>query len=109
MDAASAPRLLHEIFAATAQQHASRIAVDVTPGIGRPLRQTRTYQELQRDAAAVASALLAARGERTVAILLSLVTREKNADLAFDEMQQRILLGPVQPTTSEPARAKSAA
>ena len=44
-----------------------------------------------------------------VAILLSLVTREKNADLAFDEMQQRILLGPVQPTTSEPARAKSAA
>ena len=71
MDAASAPRLLHEIFAATAQQHASRIAVDVTPGIGRPLRQTRTYQELQRDAAAVASALLAARGERTVAILLS--------------------------------------
>ncbi|TWC06743.1 cation/acetate symporter [Bradyrhizobium macuxiense] len=44
-----------------------------------------------------------------VAILLSLVTREKNANLAFDEMQRRILLGPVPPTTSEPARAKSAA
>ncbi len=44
-----------------------------------------------------------------VAILLSLVTREKNANLAFDEMQRRILLGPVQPTTSESARAKSAA
>ncbi|MES5484639.1 cation acetate symporter [Bradyrhizobium sp. INPA03-11B] len=44
-----------------------------------------------------------------VAILLSLVTREKNANLAFDEMQRRILLGPVPPTTSEPAQAKSAA
>jgi cation/acetate symporter len=29
-----------------------------------------------------------------VAIVLSLVTREKNADLTFDEMQRRILLGP---------------
>ncbi|MGY3698435.1 cation/acetate symporter [Bradyrhizobium sp. USDA 3240] len=44
-----------------------------------------------------------------VAILLSLVTREKNADRAFDEMQRRILLGPVQPNTDEPVRAKSAA
>lgn len=44
-----------------------------------------------------------------VAILLSLVTREKNADLAFDEMQQRILLGPVQPNTNEQDQARSAA
>ncbi|OMI07322.1 cation acetate symporter [Bradyrhizobium brasilense] len=44
-----------------------------------------------------------------VAILLSLVTREKNANLAFDEMQRRILLGPVEPNTDEPRQAKNAA
>ncbi|MTV12989.1 MULTISPECIES: cation/acetate symporter ActP [Bradyrhizobium] len=44
-----------------------------------------------------------------VAILLSLVTREKNANLAFDEMQRRILLGPIQPNTNEQAQAKNAA
>ncbi|MFQ3455551.1 cation acetate symporter [Bradyrhizobium sp. UFLA01-814] len=44
-----------------------------------------------------------------VAILLSLVTREKNANLAFDEMQRRILLGPVQQKTDEPRQAKNAA
>ncbi|WP_420971539.1 cation acetate symporter [Bradyrhizobium sp. B120] len=44
-----------------------------------------------------------------VAILLSLVTREKNANLAFDEMQRRILLGPVQPNTSAQGQVKSAA
>ncbi|MGY4405802.1 solute symporter family protein [Bradyrhizobium sp. USDA 3315] len=44
-----------------------------------------------------------------VAILLSLVTREKNANLAFDEMQRRILLGPVEPKTDEPRQAKNAA
>ena len=44
-----------------------------------------------------------------VAILLSLVTQEKNANLAFDEMQRRILLGPVQPDTSAQGQVKSAA
>ncbi|MVT69429.1 cation/acetate symporter ActP [Bradyrhizobium pachyrhizi] len=44
-----------------------------------------------------------------VAILLSLVTREKNANLAFDEMQRRILVGPVQPTLDDPGQAKNAA
>ncbi|MCA6101775.1 solute symporter family protein [Bradyrhizobium australafricanum] len=44
-----------------------------------------------------------------VAILLSLVTREKNANLAFDEMQRRILLGPVEPKTDEPRQTKNAA
>lgn len=44
-----------------------------------------------------------------VAILLSLVTREKNANLAFDEMQRRILLGPIQANTDEQAQAKNAA
>jgi cation/acetate symporter len=36
-----------------------------------------------------------------VAILVSLATREKNADLTFDEMQRRILLGPLQSHASE--------
>lgn len=44
-----------------------------------------------------------------VAILLSLVTREKNADRAFDEMQRRILLGPIEPSVDKPGRAKNAA
>src|SRR5262249_41799699 len=44
-----------------------------------------------------------------VAILVSLATREKNANPAFDEMQQRILFGPVQANVSEQVQAKSAA
>ena len=44
-----------------------------------------------------------------VAILLSLVTRENNADRAFDEMQRRILLGPTEPNASELGQAKNAA
>jgi cation/acetate symporter len=44
-----------------------------------------------------------------VAILLSLVTQEKNANLAFDEMQRRILLGPVQQNLDDQGQAKNAA
>jgi cation/acetate symporter len=33
-----------------------------------------------------------------VAILLSLVTREQNADAGFEEMQKRMLLGPLAQT-----------
>ena len=65
------PRLLHDVFRRAALRHASGIAVDVAPGIGRTLRQTRTYAELQRDADAVSLALCPDRGERTVAILLA--------------------------------------
>ena len=65
------PRLLHEIFARAARRYGDLVAVDVSPGLGRALRQTRTYRELQRDADAVALALGPDRGERTAAILLA--------------------------------------
>jgi cation/acetate symporter len=44
-----------------------------------------------------------------VAILLSLVTREKNADATFDEMQQRMLLGPLTPAAQPREPTRSAA
>ena len=65
------PRLLHEIFARAARRYGDLVAIDVSPGLGRPLRQTRTYRELQRDADAVSLALGPDRGERTAAILLA--------------------------------------
>jgi cation/acetate symporter len=45
----------------------------------------------------------------SVAILLSLVTREKNADATFDEMQSRMLLGPLTPAAKPREPAKNAA
>ena len=44
-----------------------------------------------------------------IAILLSLVTREKNADATFDEMQSRMLLGPLVPVAQPREPAKNAA
>jgi cation/acetate symporter len=44
-----------------------------------------------------------------VAILLSLVTREKNADASFEEMQSRMLLGPLTPAAKPQEHTRSAA
>ena len=62
-------RLLHEFFLRSAARHPHRTAVDVPPGIGRPLRQQATYAQLQRRAAEL-SRRLQLPDERLVAVLL---------------------------------------
>ncbi len=63
------PKLLHEIFERSARQHPHRVAIDVPP-TARRARQTRTYAELDRDAARVAGRLGPDQGERVVAVFL---------------------------------------
>ncbi len=71
MSEAPPPRLLHEIFARAARRFGDLVAVDISPGLGRSLRQKRTYRQLQCDADAVSIALGPDRGERTAAILIA--------------------------------------
>jgi cation/acetate symporter len=44
-----------------------------------------------------------------VAIVLSLITTETNADSTFDEMQDRMLFGPLRPAMAPRDEAKTAA
>ena len=68
---AAAPQLLHEFFAAAAQQWPERVALEVPPGLGRPARQTFTYAELAQRSHAIAAFLQSfVAGECVVALLL---------------------------------------
>jgi len=66
----SAPALLHHFFENSARNWPDRIAVDVPPGHGRPLRRRTTYAELARQSDAVAAALGRVERDAIVAILL---------------------------------------
>ena len=67
--------LLTELFARAVAQHGERLAVDVPPGTGRPLRQTASYRELADLASGVATALLpVVTAEALVLVLLPRTT-----------------------------------
>lgn len=71
MAEARTPQLLHQFFDQTAREHPDRIAVDVPPGPGRPVRVQMTYRDLLAQAdrlAAVIAPLTSA--DRVVGILL---------------------------------------
>ncbi|MFN7931167.1 MAG: amino acid adenylation domain-containing protein [Blastocatellia bacterium] len=65
------PQLLHEFFAASVRKWPERVALEVPPGIGRPVRRTLTYAELEQRANAIAEFLQPfVTGECIVALLL---------------------------------------
>ncbi|MCX5688254.1 MAG: amino acid adenylation domain-containing protein, partial [Planctomycetota bacterium] len=66
----SSPRLLHEFFEETARLHPSVMAIDVPPGPGRPTRQQRSYQELQREVESLAARISEVAAARDVVGIL---------------------------------------
>ena len=65
------PQLLHEWFVESARSWPDRLAIDIPPGAGRPIRRVVTYRELDRLSDALAGRLgESVSGECVVAVLL---------------------------------------